>query len=315
MDCEINSYLDMGNHKHKPVVYLSQELMENAATVLNINKALKLSMDYQMGTKYYFNEILKQSPQVQPQAGGGKAMSGDGDGEVSVPDHNWEVVDQDGQPTKQSVEASLKAARSQVEAMMKHTEETVTKSRGTVPGELAEILEAIKKIEKPKFNWKGYLRRFIGKSENRYTKSSKFKANLRFPSAPGLKFKEKVHILFAVDCSGSVSTAELLEFQKELAYNAKQGYQITLLQADTIIRSIEPFDPKKPLEIKGRGGTEFNPTIEYYNENLQKYDTLIYFTDGECSCDVKPKGRVLWVHSSRSSINQNLPGEKIKLEI
>jgi predicted metal-dependent peptidase len=65
----------------------------------------------------------------------------------------------------------------------------------------------------------------------------------------------------------------------------------------------------------GRGGTEFDPVLEYFNENLRKYTSLVYFTDGECWTSVKPKANVLWVLSERSSMNDSLPGKVIKLEL
>jgi predicted metal-dependent peptidase len=69
------------------------------------------------------------------------------------------------------------------------------------------------------------------------------------------------------------------------------------------------------MNIHGRGGTEFDPVLEYYNENLKKYTSLVYFTDGECGYSVKPKGNILWVLSERSSMNDSLPGKVIKLEL
>lgn len=61
--------------------------------------------------------------------------------------------------------------------------------------------------------------------------------------------------------------------------------------------------------------TEFDPVLEYFNENLQKYTSLVYFTDGECGTSVKPRGNTLWVLSERSYMNRNLPGKVIKLEL
>lgn len=59
--------------------------------------------------------------------------------------------------------------------------------------------------------------------------------------------------------------------------------------------------------------TSFDPVITYYNENLHKYTSLIYLTDGEASTPPPAKGKMLWVFSSKSSINNDLIGHKIKL--
>jgi predicted metal-dependent peptidase len=93
----------------------------------------------------------------------------------------------------------------------------------------------------------------------------------------------------------------------------KTGTDITVLQCDTKINSIKPYKAGDTVEIFGRGGTEFDPVIEYYNEHVGHYSCMIYLTDGECRCSVKPRGKMLWVISSRSQMNEELPGPKIKL--
>ena len=69
------------------------------------------------------------------------------------------------------------------------------------------------------------------------------------------------------------------------------------------------------MNVLGRGGTEFDPVLEYFNANLKKYTSLVYFTDGECYARVKPRGNTLWVLSEQSSMNEELPGKVIKLEL
>jgi predicted metal-dependent peptidase len=61
--------------------------------------------------------------------------------------------------------------------------------------------------------------------------------------------------------------------------------------------------------------TEFDPVLEYYDANIRKYTSLVYFTDGECYTSIKPKGKILWVLSERSDMNDRLPGKVIKLEL
>jgi predicted metal-dependent peptidase len=125
----------------------------------------------------------------------------------------------------------------------------------------------------------------------------------------------KQHMLLAIDTSGSVSNDELLEFMNEIHHIYKAGVDITIVQCDTKINSIKPYTGKSEMNIHGRGGTEFDPVLEYYNENLKKYTSLVYFTDGECSTSVRPKNNVLWVLSERSYMNNDLPGKVIKLEL
>jgi predicted metal-dependent peptidase len=142
---------------------------------------------------------------------------------------------------------------------------------------------------------------------------SRQKPNFRFIENPGLKHKEKRHILVAVDTSGSVSTNELIEFLHEIHHISRSGTEVTLVQCDTAISHIGKFDPKKDFEIHGRGGTNFHPVTDYYDANKKKYNCLIYLTDGEAPAPEKCRGPVLWVISSQSQLNSDLKGLQIKL--
>jgi predicted metal-dependent peptidase len=203
----------------------------------------------------------------------------------------------------------------QMDTLLQNASIQTEKKRGTVPGHIKDHLIEISKLEPPKFNWKQYMRRFTGASTKVYTKKIKRKENRRYSENPGLKIKMKQHMLLGIDTSGSVSDSELQEFMNEITHIYKCGVDVTIIQCDTTIRSIEPFNPKKEFKVHGRGGTEFDPVLEYYNANLQKYTSLVYFTDGECSTSVKPKGNTLWVLSEQSGMNEDLPGKVIKLEL
>jgi predicted metal-dependent peptidase len=148
-----------------------------------------------------------------------------------------------------------------------------------------------------------------------FTKKIRRKENRRFCENPGLKIKMRQHMLLAIDTSGSVSDTELQEFMGEIHHIYKTGVDITIIQCDTSINSIEEYKGKNELNVKGRGGTEFDPVLDYYNANQKKYTSLVYFTDGECYTSVLPKGNVLWVLSERSHMNESLPGKVIKLEL
>ncbi len=209
-------------------------------------------------------------------------------------------------------EADKKLVQKQIEHQLKETAELTEKRQGHVPGEFAEIIKRLRKIEPPSFNWKAYLRRFVGNSSIVYTKKLRRKYNKRYSGNPGLKIKHKNHICVGVDTSGSVSNSELKEFMSELTHMHKTGHQITVVQCDTQINSVEVFNPKKDWDIKGRGGTDFQPVIDHYNEKGH-YTALIYLTDGEAYTPDNCPKNTLWVHSSRCNINQELPGLKIQI--
>lgn len=210
-------------------------------------------------------------------------------------------------------EAEQKLVEKQVQHQMKETAEQTEKRRGSIPGELADLISKLRNIEPAKFDWKGYLKRFVGNSSISYTKKLRRKYNKRYVENPGLKIKFKNNILVGVDTSGSVSNSELKEFMNELVHMHKTGHKITVAQCDTRLNSVEEFNPRKDWEIKGRGGTSFQPVIDHFNERKGKYTALIYLTDGEAYTPENCPHNTLWVHSSRCNINEDLPGLKIQL--
>ena len=210
-------------------------------------------------------------------------------------------------------EADKKLMQKQIEHQLKESAEQTIKKCGNIPGELKDLIDRLLHIEPAKFDWKAYLRRFIGNSSIVYTKKLRRKYNKRYSANPGLKIKFKNHICVGVDTSGSVNNDELREFFSELTHMHKTGHKITVVQCDTQINNIKEFNPKKDWEIHGRGGTSFQPVIDHYNEKKGQYTALIYLTDGEAYSPENCPNNTLWVHSSNCRINEDLPGKKIQL--
>jgi len=281
-DCELNQYI-------------IPSYLPDGAILPSTFPNLKL--ERKAGTNYYYNMLLdnQDDPDVQN-------MMGDADDMHDT----WKEFDN-------LSESEKKLLKSQAEYQLKEAAEECLKSRGQLPGEIAHIYKRITEVTPSKFNWRAYLRRFAGNSYIVETKLSRKKLNKRYPDAPGMKFKPKKHILVAIDTSGSVSNDELVEFFNEIRHIHKTGTEITVLQCDTQINSIEKYDPKKDVRVQGRGGTEFDPVIDYYNKNSKRFTCLVYLTDGECYTTITPRGRMLWVISSKARINEQLPGPQIQL--
>jgi len=210
-------------------------------------------------------------------------------------------------------EADKKLVQKQIEHQLKESADTTVKKCGNIPGELADLIHKLTHIEPAKFDWKGYLKRFVGNSSIVYTKKLRRKYNKRYAANPGLKIKFKNHILVGVDTSGSVNNDELKEFFNELAHMTKTGHKITVAQCDTQLKSVKEFNPKHDWEIHGRGGTSFQPVIDHYNENKGAYTALVYLTDGEAYAPDDCPKNTLWCLSSISQMNDELPGQVIKL--
>jgi len=337
MDMEINQYIDKdwlpgGEHSKEDFETLKQaieseikEAKENNASEeelkaianklpargIMIEDYEELNLDLKAGSRYYYDKLKQlQDKKDQEGSSGSSAMDQllDDIANGDVPDHStWDDFEN-------ITEAEQKLIDKQLQKVLSDAKEQTVKKRGTVPGEIEGVI-IIEEVVPPKFDWRGFIRRFTGVSTKVFTKKIRRKENRRFEANPGLKVKMRQHMLLAIDTSGSVSEDELKEFMNEINHIYKCGVDITIVQCDTRIRSIEPYKGKCELTVHGRGGTEFDPVLEYFNENLRKYTSLVYFTDGECWTNVKPKGNVLWVISERSEMNDDLPGKVIKLEL
>lgn len=300
MDLEINQYIDM---KWLPEGGVTMDLFP------------ELNLDAKAGTRYYYDKLTEAankntSPALSQMLEGIDAgeivveINGDN---INLPDHSsWGDTEGMDEATKKLIHDQTKHILNEIANSMK--------GRGTIPGEIEGILDKINQTEPPKFNWRAYLRRFAGGSQKTYTKKTRRKFNKRYEENPGLKIKVKKHILVGIDTSGSVSEEELKEFMHEIYHMYKTGAEVTVAHADTAIQKIHPFSPKEDYKIYGRGGTDFQPVIDYYNENHRKYACLIYVTDGEAPApETNNKGKILWVLSSKSAETDHLPGKTIKL--
>jgi len=292
MDMEINQYIE------------KDWLPEGG---IDIDNYSELNLDRKAGCTYYYNKLQEAKEEKEEKGTCGcsnmdKVLDG-----IGNPDHSgWDEFEEISEIEHNLIER-------QTNRLLEEARDQTLKKRGTIPGEITSIIE-MAEITKPKFNWKKYIRRFTGASKKIFTKKQRRKENRRYEDNPGLKVKMRQKMLLAIDTSGSVNDTELREFMNEIYHIYKAGVEVVIMQCDTTINSILEYKGKFELEITGRGGTEFDPVLEYYNEHSE-YTSLVYFTDGECSTSIKPKKKVLWVLSEISQMNDSLPGKVIKLEI
>jgi len=303
-DIEINQYIELDDLPPGPQL---------------ISTYPELNLEPKKGSNYYYEKLQQgkkagNCPNLNAMIAAAEAgqqicitAGSGGDQETQVPDHTTheEFAGLD--------EASQRLLKAQTEHLIKEVADSVSKSRGLIPGEFQSILDRINTTEPAKFDWKGYLRRFTGGSQKVYTKKTRRKFNKRYEDNPGLKIKPKRHILVGVDTSGSVNAGELKEFFHEIHHMYKSGSDVTVVQCDAAIHDVSPYNPKHEIKLHGRGGTEFQPVIDYYNEHKHKFTCLVYFTDGECGAPDNARGSILWVLSSTSQENNDLPGSVIKL--
>lgn len=103
---------------------------------------------------------------------------------------------------------------------------------------------------------------------------------IALPALSGSKAK----IVIAIDSSGSVDGSLLAKFLAEVEsiMNIYENFEIDLLVADAKVHEHHILYPGDELSytLKGGGGTNFENTFEYINENIDEVNLLLYFTDG-----------------------------------
>lgn len=120
----------------------------------------------------------------------------------------------------------------------------------------------------------------------------------------GSKHPYTTRLLLGIDVSGSVCDESLSNFYGAINQFFRQGIEtLDVMQFD---HGLQPplMNLKKamktPIEVLGRGGTEFQSIVNYAAEN--NYDGLIVFTDGYACLPEIPKGmKVLWVLENRQA--------------
>lgn len=127
-------------------------------------------------------------------------------------------------------------------------------------------------------------------------------------SAMGSRYERKADILIAVDVSGSITDESFTRFYHDIKnfFFLKIIENIDLIFFDVNLKNTSPIKFSKNLklaEIQGRGGTNFQPPIDYFLENRSRYSGMIIFTDGEGEVPKMTGGSgnasILWILDSR----------------
>jgi len=226
--------------------------------------------------------------------------------EITIDVHDWSAVDENGDP----VEVNEELAKSITQSMVKDAMEQTTKNRGTLPGDLEDILTLLRR--KPVISWKKQLRRYLSSKSGKKIETIKRK-NRRFPHRADLRGKkrhtDKRVITVCVDTSGSMLDSEIVDALVEINEITKvNGMPLQLIQVDTKIQGMIEFDGKsKTFKRNGYGGTYMATGVEYLMDNKIKSDVVIYLSDmfiEDVSNDSiwskwnKEKTPVLWLSTS-----------------
>ena len=162
---------------------------------------------------------------------------------------------------------------------------------GNVSGMLKQmILEA----NAPKFDPTTVVKHFKQEIQSEQMESTRSKTNRRFGYVlPGWRHKMKSSILFAIDCSGSMSDDDVAlgeAFVNKFIKHAKVSYCFW----DGVCGEITDLKRKeKNFELVGRGCTNPDSVLERLEEEQLDFGGLVFFTDNGFNWD-RPKNK--WAH-------------------
>lgn len=184
-------------------------------------------------------------------------------------------------------------------------------SKGPLSSDLEKLIGAFHK-SRGEVPWQVYLGRLMGTIETDKKKTITRRSR-RQPERLDLRGQlrnHKAQVAVALDISGSISDEEFRQAMLEVLNIVKNyKHEITVIECDEQIRRVYKVKTIKDLKdrISVRGATSFTPVFDYANK--QKFNMLVYFTDGkgEDKLKVIPRGyKTLWVISGR--------GEKLSLK-
>ena len=145
---------------------------------LTLDQFPELSLPKRAGTKAYYDAL--QQAQQSGSCPNLNNLLDRMNGETEYDHSTWDEFDD-------LSEAEKKLVQKQIEHQLKDTAEITEKRQGHIPGELADLIQRLRHVEPPKFDWKGYLRRFVGNSSIVYTKKLRRKYNKRYVLLPHIK--------------------------------------------------------------------------------------------------------------------------------
>lgn len=174
---------------------------------------------------------------------------------------------------------------------------------GKTGGNLQRILESDVDFS---FDYRRALTKFRANIVSPNRRLTRMKPSRRYGfSAMGSRYERKADILIAVDVSGSITDESFNRF-----YHAIKNFfflriieKIDLIFFDVNLKNSSPIKFTKNLnlkEITGRGGTNFQPPVDYFIENKSRYAGMIIFTDGEGDVpSLTASAPILWILDNR----------------
>lgn len=175
-------------------------------------------------------------------------------------------------------------------------QEARSKDAGSLPGELAQVLD---KFLNPILPWNILLQRFfteISREDYSWKRPSRRYDDEYLPSLSGDNGLD--HLVYYIDVSGSVTDAQMLRFHSEVKYihECFQPKRLTLVTFDTKIQDVLELTDDMPfneIEVHGRGGTSLEPVRQDIKE--RNPTAAVIFSDLHCTpMRESPNIPVIW---------------------
>jgi len=185
---------------------------------------------------------------------------------------------------------------------------------GKLGGEMARLVDH---LLQPQLPWRLLLARYmtaLARDDFSYQRPSRREGDFILPSLRS----SQLELVVALDSSGSIGDQEMGEFLAEVnALKGQMRARVTLLACDSAIAPEAPWiyeawdEFELPERITGGGGTSFKPVFEWLEQNHQRPDLLVYFTDAQGAFpEREPAYPVIWLIKGRNKIPW---GQRIQL--
>jgi predicted metal-dependent peptidase len=177
---------------------------------------------------------------------------------------------------------------------------------GKMGGSMARLIDH---LLQPQLPWRMLLARYMtamARDDFSYMRPSRREGDAILPSLKS----SQVEIAVAVDTSGSIRAGEMDEFLSEVAaLKGQMRARVTLLACDSSLAEGVPwvFEPweefRCPAQIHGGGGTDFRPVFEWLQDQGQRPELLVYFTDAQGQFPPsEPNYPVIWLVKGKESV-------------
>ncbi len=182
---------------------------------------------------------------------------------------------------------------------------------GSLGGDLKALIESTLVTKQ---NFRAILSQFRMSILSSKRHLTRMRPNRRYGfDAMGSQYAYSTQLLVAVDVSGSVPDEDIKKFLAVINRFFKQGIEsIDVIEFDSQITTEKPLKLKQAtgaIHISGRGGTNFQPAIDYYYEH-EEYDGLVFLTDGYAPTPKLPDDKrhkpLAWILTTHGGNEDNL---------